>query len=133
MVDAPFLNAKLDLQNGAGQAQSASVNLQVPQPLAVASISRKAKIVVSRVGGDVNAPVTVSYHVGVSAVGGLDYQILPGAVTIQPGATAAKIKVKPIDRPSYPANADVLVTLIPGAGYSVGDATTGQVLLSSGR
>src|SRR6185369_5920382 len=47
--------------------------------------------------GSAAFPMTVFYHVGGTALNGVDYVGLPGTVTIPTGAVSATIEVDPID------------------------------------
>lgn len=73
------------------------------------------------------ADVTVAYTVKGSAVPGTDYQPLKGTVKVKAGKTTKAIKVIPRGSLGGAAKKTVVLTLQPGAGYTVG--TTGKVKL----
>jgi len=63
--------------------------------------------------GQTNAPLTVYYRVGGSASNGVDYQRLPGKVTIPAGARAADIIVEAIDDNLCEGDESVVIGLLP--------------------
>src|SRR6266571_718594 len=67
------------------------------QSLLVDAAPDTATFVVHRSGGDFDNPLTVSYRIGGTASNGLDYDKLPGQVTIPAHAETAEIVVNPID------------------------------------
>ena len=52
---------------------------------------------VRRDGGDIGQPLYVHYEIGGSAENGVDYEHLPGVVTIPAGSQSARILIVPID------------------------------------
>jgi len=56
-----------------------------------------ARFKVRRDGGDLGAPLEVSYELHGTATNGEDYEILPGVITIPAGLHCASIPVVPID------------------------------------
>ena len=58
-----------------------------------------ATFTLTRIGGDLAAPLTVSYSNAWfdSATAGVDYEALPGTVTFEPGQATATITITPID------------------------------------
>ncbi len=73
-----------------------------------------ATFVVHRSGGDFDNPLTVSYRIGGTASNGVDYDKLPGQVTIPAHAETAEIVVNPIDDNLEEGTETVLLTLLPG-------------------
>ena len=73
-----------------------------------------ATFVVHRSGGDIDNPLTVSYRIGGTALNGVDYDKLPGQVTIPARAEIAEIVVNPIDDNIAESTETVLLTLLPG-------------------
>ncbi len=73
-----------------------------------------ATFIVHRAGGDFDNPLTVSYRIGGTASNGVDYDKLPGQVTIPAHADAAEIVVNPIDDNLAEGTETILLTLLPG-------------------
>lgn len=72
----------------------------------------------------VSQALTVPYTIAGTAIAGTDYQPLSGSVTFSPGAVSQKIPVLPLGTPPPGQSAaTVIVTVQPGAGYSVGTAS----------
>jgi hypothetical protein len=84
-----------------------------------------------RAGGDLSAPLTVSYTVGGTATPGVDYRSLTGTVTFAAGAAAADVVVRPLDDATFEPVETVLVAAVAGPGYVLGDAATGRVAIVS--
>jgi hypothetical protein len=88
--------------------------------------------------GDPSAPLTVAYQVGGTATPDADYAALPGSLTIPSGAFSAVIPVTPVPDDVEDPDETVVVTLVPGVGYTVGAAasdtiTIGALLLPADR
>ena len=75
------------------------------------------KLAVQRTG-DVTAPLTVLYKVVGSAEPGVDFKALSGTVTIPPGASQAKLKVKPLTIDPTDGTRVVKIRLLPPADGS---------------
>ncbi|HUG83377.1 MAG TPA: cell wall-binding repeat-containing protein, partial [Euzebya sp.] len=71
--------------------------------------------------------LTVDYETSGSAVAGTDYEELPGSVTFGPGGLTATVDVRLLD-PTV--SRDLILTLIDGAGYVVGEPSSASVTLS---
>ena len=72
--------------------------------------------------GDTSLPLTINYTVGGTAVSGMDYQSLPGTVTIPAGSGSATIAVIPIPSISS-TTTSVILNVSAGAGYSIGSGS----------
>jgi hypothetical protein len=92
-------------------ARDATASEQSPL---VDSAPDTATFVVHRSGGDIDDPLTVSYRIGGTALNGVDYDKLPGQVTIPARAEIAEIVVNPIDDNIAESTETVLLTLLPG-------------------
>lgn len=75
--------------------------------------------------------LTVSFNLGGTAVRGTDYNVLggtinsnTGTVTFAPNVATATIRVTPIVDSTREANESVVLTLVPGAAYSLGTASS---------
>ena len=79
-------------------------------------------VVVTRTGGDISSPLTVSYKAKGAAKAGVDYKALPGTVTIPAGAAKAKIKIKPINGSPNAGTLKLKLVLLPSIddSYAIG-------------
>jgi len=84
-------------------------------------------------GGNLAQPLTVNYSVGGNATAGVDYTALSGRVMFPANENTAFITVTPRDDATVETNETVIVTLQPGAGYSLIStaASTGSVSIVS--
>ncbi len=99
-------------------AMSATVPKLGPQTQFVVSQSRKASIT-----------MTINYTTGGSATGDVNYQKLPGSITIPPGSVSASIPLAPIDDGLYDGNQTVVVTLASGPLYALGSPKSAVVTI----
>ena len=74
--------------------------------------------------------ISVNYNMGGSAVSGLDYVPVAGAVTLGVGATSADIVVTPIWNASVRPDRVVIVQLTSGVGYALVGNTAGTGTIS---
>lgn len=84
-------------------------------------------------GGDLSQPLTVQYSVGGTATAGSDYVALSGSVTFPANENTVLVTVTPRDDASVEANETIVLTVQPGAGYSLINAptATGTVRIAS--
>lgn len=80
----------------------------------------KLRFTVTREGGPTTGPLEVSYAVAGEAVNGVDYQALPGVVTIPAGARSVDLEVVPITDALVEGNETLIVELAAAPGYRVG-------------
>jgi hypothetical protein len=80
----------------------------------VDAVPDTAIFVVHRTGGDMASPLTVSYRIGGTALNGVDYDKLPGQVTIAAQAETAEIVVNPVDDNLAEGTETVVMNLLPG-------------------
>ena len=117
-----------------------ALNVVDPPTVSVAAAGDKqahyggkpAKVVFQRSGGDMTSDLVVSYKVKGEAVAGVDYDKLPGTVTIPAGATRATIKIKSIN--ASPGAAVPLVKVVlttPSDGSYTPSAGTAKIKLVS--
>jgi parallel beta-helix repeat protein len=85
--------------------------------------------VISRTG-DAGSSLTVSYSLGGTAANSIDYQTLPGVVTIPAGASAVAVIVRPIDDRTVESNETVILTLSASAAYIVGSPNTATITIA---
>jgi len=101
-----------------------------PETLATVSVSASvpttdtvggapAVVTFSRVGPLTN-PVTVEYTISGTAVAGVDFEPLPGRLTIPAGATSATLAFVPRANPDNLNNRSAVVALTPNLAYGVG-------------
>src|SRR2546430_3090396 len=84
---------------------------------------------VSRTGSTA-AAVTVRYSLGGTPQNGVDYQTLPGSVTIPAGASSADVKIVPMGASRWPIDKDVYLMLEQGSGYIVGTPNYATVTIA---
>ena len=74
--------------------------------------------------------VTVRYWLGGTPQNGVDYQTLPGSVTIPAGASSVNVKVVPTGPSRWPIDEDVYMMLEQGTGYLVGTPNYATVTIA---
>jgi len=84
---------------------------------------------ISRTSGG-SSTLTVNYSLGGTAANGIDYQSLPGSVTIASGATSATVTVTPIDDTAVEGNETVILTVSADAAYTVGSPNSATVTIA---
>ncbi len=72
--------------------------------------------------GDTSADLLVSYTLAGTATNGVDYNSLPGSVTIPAGSASAVVTVTPIDDQIAEPDENVILTLQDGSGYVGGSS-----------
>ena len=108
-------------------ATGTEVNLALP-----GAVPDPAVFVVTR-SGDLSAPLTVYYALAGTALHGVDYEALPGSVTLPAGEARASLVITPrFDGLGEPANESVLVQLAAGGGgaYRLGPVSSGIVTIA---
>jgi M6 family metalloprotease-like protein len=108
-------------------AVATEVNLSAP-----GAVPDPAIFVVTR-SGDLSAPLTVYYALAGTALHGVDYEALPGSVTLPAGEARASLVITPrFDSLGEPANESVLVQLAAGGGgaYRLGPVSSGIVTIA---
>ena len=68
----------------------------------------KGKVLFTR-SGDTTAPLTVNYQLKGKPVNGLDYEYLPGTLTIPAGEVSAKLKIKPRTGTGYRGSSNIRI------------------------
>ncbi len=84
---------------------------------------------VTRSGGVLNLPLTVSVAVSGTAVAGEDYAGLPASVTIPAGQTTATLSVAPVRDTVEEADETVVVTVVDAADYDLGSVAEAVVTI----
>jgi hypothetical protein len=80
--------------------------------------------------GTTNAPLTVTYALGGSAVNGSDYNALSNYVVIPAGSSNASITLTPQDDAFIEGTETVSLSLFATAGYNAGPGTNALVTLA---
>jgi uncharacterized protein (DUF1800 family) len=106
------------------------VTIAATDPSADTSGANPGAFTVTRTG-DSTEPLTVSYAVSGSAVDGIDYQGLPGTVTVPAGSNSGMIPVTPNASLSGSSSSTVILTLSPGSSYTVGAANSATVTIQN--
>ncbi|WP_170284044.1 gliding motility-associated C-terminal domain-containing protein, partial [Flagellimonas olearia] len=85
------------------------------------------------IGGvnNTGSPITVDYNVGGTATPGSDYATLSGSVSIINGQQNGIIPVTPLNDSEVETDETIVVTLVAGAGYTVGAPNSDTVTLVS--
>jgi subtilisin family serine protease len=124
---------RLDLYRALTHAPPAS---NLPVVTAAAAVSAASEngptpgaFRISRTGGTKN-PLTVSYMLTGTAQNGVDYQTLPGVVTISSGRSSATVTVMPVDAQPNDGDKTVILTLDANAAYTVGPADRATVTIA---
>ncbi|PNJ90841.1 hypothetical protein CEP13_18135 [Cylindrospermopsis raciborskii C03] len=76
--------------------------------------------------------IAVNYTVSGTAIGGEDYTLLPGTVTIAGGQTTAVVDVLPINDAVVEGNQSVILSLTDGVTYDLGATTGATVTIADG-
>jgi uncharacterized protein (DUF1800 family) len=111
-------------------AGPATVTLTASIAAANTSGSSPGAFTVTRTGDDTQ-PLTVNYVVSGTAVNGVDYQGLPGSVTLPAYSSSATIAVVPNPTLGGSGSNTVILTLASGTGYVAGAANTGTVTITA--
>ena len=80
--------------------------------------------------GDATAPLTVNYTIGGSATNGVDYAALGVTVLIPGGSLSATITITPIDDAVDESDETVALTIVAGAGYTIGSNNSATVKIA---
>jgi hypothetical protein len=105
-----------------------AVSLTVSDDLASESGSNPGVFTLSRTGS-LASPFTVQLERAGTATPGIDYQALPLSATFQAGQATTQLSVLPIDDPQSEPSETIVLTLLPGAGYTVDGPASATVVL----
>ena len=78
------------------------------------------RFTITRAGGSNTNPLTVHYSISGSATNGVDYQSLPGTITIAAGAQSVDLVVTPIVDADIEGDESLVVEILPADGYQIG-------------
>lgn len=118
----------LDLPAVAG---TPAVTLAVTSP--TATIGGQPAMVVFRLAAQQGQDTAIRYQVKGDAVSGVDYAALSGTVKIKAGKISKTLKVQGTGDLNGAAKKKLKLTLLPGAGYTVGTPETVKVKIVAGQ
>ena len=87
----------------------------------------KARFLVSRTGADLSQPLTVGYVLGGTAANGVDYQALPGTVTIPAGAASVRVPVAALFEETQAKTVTLTLSAPTTGEYTLGGTQGGTV------
>ena len=116
---------------GAAPPPPAVVTVTVPDAAAAEAGVDAGRIRLTRTGGNLAAPLTITILVAGTATAEADYAPLPTTITFGPGATTLRLVVTPIDDAAVEAAESVVAELVPGTGYVAGATARGAVTITS--
>src|SRR6185312_15740098 len=79
--------------------------------------------------GDTSQAIQVTWTFSGTASNGVDYQQLPTTSPFPAGLADADLTITPIDDTTVEGDETVIVTLVPGPGYSVGSPNSAAVII----
>ena len=132
LVDLTPGNYTIQVNGVGGTTGTALVELYDLSPETLATVSVTATVPsTDTVGGSpavftfsrvglVASPIIVEYSLSGSATAGVDFEALPGRVTIPAGATSATVAFVPKANPANTNNRSTLLTITPRPAYGVG-------------
>ncbi len=132
VIDLMPGNYTIQVSGVGGATGTALVELYDLSPDALATVSVAATVPATDTAGGtpsvftftrvglVNQPLTVDYTVGGSAEPGVDFEPLPGRVTLPAGASSATVTLVPKANPANTNNRSVTLTLTPRPTYGLG-------------
>lgn len=110
--------------------------IAVPLQINVAAVDPNASEFGGRAGvlaisshSATNLDTAIGFVVSGTASNGVDYAFLTNYVTLQGGATNLEISIMPIPDNLAEGDETVVITLVAGAGYSLGDSTNALITL----
>ena len=83
-----------------------------------------------RRSGATTTPLVVNYVLGGTAANGVDYNALPGTVTIAAGGASAYVSVRPRSDALREGTETVTLTIVAGAGYSPASPASAVVTIA---
>ena len=95
-----------------------AVSIATTESQAAEAGLKPGKVLISR-SGSLTQALDVHYALGGTAVGGADYEVLPGVVTIPAGAASVEVVVQPKEDGEFEGTEAVTIALEAAQGYSV--------------
>jgi uncharacterized protein (DUF1800 family) len=108
----------------------ATVSVAATVPTTDTNAMTPAMFTFTRVGL-VDSPVTVDYTITGTAAAGVDFEPLPGRITIPAGATSATVALLPKANPANNNNRTATLTIMPDNSYGVGQNDRAGVTIFS--
>lgn len=105
------------------------VSFSISDPAAAEAGLEAGRITIAR-SGSTDMPLAVGYSIGGTATNGVDYIALAGSASIPAGASSITIEVTPQDDTAVEGAEIVVLTLIPGAGYTVGAPASATIAIA---
>lgn len=78
----------------------------------------------------IGEPLLVNVSITGTATNGVDYQTIPGSITVPSDTSVANVPVTPIDDKLKEDTETVIMTILPGPGYTVGTPSQETVTLT---
>ncbi len=114
-----------------GDLDPPNVTLRASVPVTSAIGSNPAEIVFSRTASLIS-PLIVRYKLGGTAVGGIDYELLDGQLTIPAGSHTASVLITPKPTGDGIRSKSVQVILRSGSTYAKTDSDSATIFIKSG-
>ena len=115
----------------AAEALQASVEVISPDSVASEDGANPALFALVRTGDASNA-LTVNYTLSGTATPGVDYPAASGSLLIPPGQAMATVTIDPVADTLAEGDESVVITLAPGAGYSIGACSNASAVIHDG-
>ncbi|HKM53032.1 MAG TPA: hypothetical protein VJY33_06435, partial [Isosphaeraceae bacterium] len=80
--------------------------------------------------GDLSSPLQANFSLGGTATPGVDYQVMDKTAVFDAGSSTAYATVMPINVSGQQANKTLTMTLVSGAGYTVGTAASATATIA---
>lgn len=109
------------------QPSTTIVSVETVDATAAEPSGDNGSVLIRRAGGDQTQPLSVNIVTRGSATSGSDYKALPASVTIPANTDNVVVAIEVIDDLKGEKSEDVLVDVVPGAGYEVGAPFRGKV------
>jgi RHS repeat-associated protein len=102
--------------------------VSIPDAIATENSTDTGRLQINRLGNK-TAAITANYTMSGEATNGSDYSSLSGTVALAANVLSAIVTVTPLDDALTEGDERVVLTLAPGAGYSVGTPIDGTVVI----
>jgi Ca2+-binding RTX toxin-like protein len=84
----------------------------------------------TRLGGNINQPLTVTYSLTGTATNGTDYTTVANNVIFAAGSNTATVTLTPIDDTIFEGTETAILTLVNGTAYTLGTTTNATVSIA---
>ena len=115
---------RLTATNGAGTLPTVSVTVtdSSAAETVTGQLANPGQFTLTR-SGNTATTLTVNYTIGGTASSGIDYGDLGSSITFQPGQSSLVLSVNVLDDAILETNETVILTLVGGATYNLGNST----------